>query len=149
MKIYLNVLNFSLLLSTRFLNHCERFQGHIRSQDRKRVNDAFFIAPFKSLDEHVQLEVTAETFMTSRKPIQPFNIKLSSEDDVLPDIFPIKPTISIPQFNFYNETCVYRKLTEFSLLILTSSIQPLLFSNKELEFFESSHDFPQLFKSVD
>jgi hypothetical protein len=47
--------------------------------------------------------------MTSKKSIQPFNIKLSPEEDVIPDIFPITPTVSIPKVHFYEEKCVYRE----------------------------------------
>lgn len=102
-----------MLLSTRFLNHCERYQGHTVSQDRKRVNNAFFIANFQKDGEHVQFELTAETFMTSKKSIQPFNVKLSAEDDVLPEIFPITPTVSIPKLHFYEEKSVYREFDIF------------------------------------
>lgn len=96
-----------MLLSSRLLSHCERFQGHIKSADRKMINNAFFVVPFEKNGKIVQLEVTAETLMVSKKPIVPINA--SSNQESLPDIFPVAPTASIPKVNFYNQQNVYRK----------------------------------------
>ena len=97
-----------MLLSHRFLNHCERFQGHIKTADRKVINNAFFVAPFEKNGYKIQLEITAETLVTSKKPINPFSIQTGNEDS-LPEIFPVSPTASIPKVHFYNERLVYRK----------------------------------------
>lgn len=100
---------FSLLLSTRFLNHCERFNGHTVAADRKIINNAFFIAPFEKDGDQIQLELTAETFMSSRKAINPFKPQI--QQNTLPDIFPLKHTVSIPQVHFYQKQNVYRKFS--------------------------------------
>jgi hypothetical protein len=99
----------SMLLSTRLLNHCERFHGHTVAADRKIINDAFFVVPFDKDGAQVQFEVTAETFMSSRKPINPFKVQIQPEQAQVPDIFPIKSTVSIPQVNFYKKQNFYRK----------------------------------------
>jgi hypothetical protein len=104
-----------MLLSTRLLNHCERFYGHAVAADRKIISDAFFVAPFERDGQQVQLELTTETFMSSRKPIAPIKVQVQPEKDVIPDIFPLKPTVSIPQVNFYEKQNVYR---EFCCLFL-------------------------------
>lgn len=99
----------SLLLSLRLLNHCERFQGSIKAADRKLINDAFFVTPFFKDGEDIQLELKAETFMTTRKPITPFSVDTSSGAEV-PDIFPLKFTVSIPEVQEYKEQIAYRKI---------------------------------------
>jgi len=96
----------NLLLSLRLMTHCERFQGQIKAADRKIVNDAFFVVPFEKNQKNVQLQVTAETLMTSRKPINPFKVQPGSQNE-LPDIFPVSETASIPQVHFYNQQSVY------------------------------------------
>lgn len=98
-----------MLLSTRFLNHCERFYGHTVAADRKIINNAFFVAPFDKDGDQIQLELTAETFMSSRKAINPFKVQIQQEQNTLPDIFPVKHTVSIPQHHFYKKQNVYRK----------------------------------------
>lgn len=97
-----------MLLSTRLLNHCERLFGHTKAVDRKTVNDALFVAPFKRANDHIQLELTAETFMLSKKPIAPFEMETQAKEP-LPDIFPLKHTVSIPQVHFYKNQTAYRK----------------------------------------
>lgn len=98
-----------MLLSTRLINHCERFHGHTIAADRKIISDAFFIAPFTREGSNVQFELTAETFVTSRKPISGFEVDSSIKDQEIPDIFPLKNTISIPKVNFYDDRTDYRK----------------------------------------
>lgn len=95
-------------MATRLINHCERFFGHTLAAERKILNSSFFVAPFIKSDCHVQLEVTAEVFMSSKKAIAPFDVS-ANEQQELPDIFPLKETVSIPQVHFYDERSVYRE----------------------------------------
>lgn len=99
----------NMLMSTRLLNHCERIHGPTVAADRKTISDAFFVAPFEKDGDKVQLELTAETFMSSRKPISPVNMKTTPEQQVLPVIFPLKQTVSIPKVHFFKEQSAYRK----------------------------------------
>lgn len=135
----------NLLLSNRLLSHCERFSGHIVAAERKILNDAFFVAPIENAGDKVQFEVTAETFMTSKKALSPFtpNVK----DLELPDIFPLKETLSIPKVNFYDERSSYRKFT-MSLSHSFYFTALLYFSNQTIKrVLSSAHDSPSLFKS--
>lgn len=104
-----------MLLSHRLLNHCERFQGSTKASDRKVISDAFFVTPFSKDGENIQLELTAETFMTTRKPIAPFEVNLTDEDTI-PDIFPLKFTISIPEVKEFKDQIAYRKHPAFTSL---------------------------------
>lgn len=80
----------------------------MRAAERKTINDAFFVVPFESRGEPIQFELTGETFMTSKKPIAPFNMT-SGTGEGIPDIFPLKHTVSIPKEHFYKEQCAYRE----------------------------------------
>lgn len=103
------LLYFSLLLATRLLNHCERISGRSVTATRRIINDAMFIAPIEKDGDLIQMELLAETLVTSKKPISPFALKIKSEDVELPDLFPLKHTISIPKVNIYQKRSVYRK----------------------------------------
>lgn len=99
------------MLSTRLLNHCERFYGHNKAVDRKIMNDASFNVPFENSLENILLQITAENLIASKKPIMPFVKTVGSDEDHLPDIFPLKPTVSIPKVYIKSneEQNVYRK----------------------------------------
>lgn len=83
----------------------------MRAAERKTINNAFFVAPFERDGDKVQLELTAETFMSSRKPISPISVKLNADQQALPNIFPLKHTVSIPKVHFYKEQTAYRKFS--------------------------------------
>ncbi|CAO1438750.1 unnamed protein product [Diamesa hyperborea] len=97
----------NLLLATRLLNHCERISGRSVTATRRIINDAMFIAPIEKDGDLIQMELLAETLVTSKKPISPFAMKIKSEEVELPDLFPLKHTISIPKVNIYQKRSVY------------------------------------------
>lgn len=100
-----------MLLSSRLISHCERYHGHTIAADRKIVSDAFFVTPFSREGSTVQFELSAETFVTSKKPIAAFDVDQSIKDQEIPDIFPLKNTISIPKVHFYDERSDYREFS--------------------------------------
>jgi hypothetical protein len=102
----------------RLLLHCERFAGHLITKDRKIINDAFFVVPIEKEGDLIQFEVLAETFVTSKKPTVPVSFRSGSEDMVIPSIFPLKHTVSIPTLNLYQKRNIYRKLFFFSFFLL-------------------------------
>jgi hypothetical protein len=95
-----------MLLSTRLINHCERFFGHAKAADKRLINDAFFIVPFEKDGDEIQFELTAETFVTSRKPLAKVDVKSQTKIEI-PDIFPLKPTVSLSHANFYADENAY------------------------------------------
>ena len=95
------------LLVTRFLNHCEKVAGRDTVKTRKIINNAFFVTPIVKNGELIQFELHADTFMVSNKPLTP---ALRRHDDAdLPNIFPLKDTVSIPMTNIYDPKCLYRE----------------------------------------
>jgi large subunit ribosomal protein L37 len=95
------------LTVTRFLNHCERFAGKDLANGRKIVNNSLFVTPWRKNGEHIQFELHANAFMVSNKPLAP--AMLRHDDTDLPNIFPLKETISMPTTNIYDPKCFYRK----------------------------------------
>lgn len=81
----------------------------MKAAEHKVINDAFFVAPFVKNEANIQAEVTAETFVTSKKPISPFDMRAEANAQELPDIFPLLPTVSIPKSHFYKQQIVYRE----------------------------------------
>ena len=69
-------------------------------------NAAFNVSLTKDGDL-LQFELTADTFMTSSKPIEAVKGKYETE---LPDLYPIKHTITIPKKNIYTTKNSYREL---------------------------------------
>lgn len=56
------------------------------------------------------MEINAETFLTSKKPIVLGEPKMDIGNAELPNIYPIKYTVSMPQENIYHQRDSYRKL---------------------------------------
>lgn len=128
----------SMLLSARLLNHCERFQGRSKTADRQTISNAFFVVPFEKKDgTNVQFEVTAETFMTSKRPIAPVIVNTLSAKDGLPDIFPVSQTASIPKVHFYDKQSAYRKYSFVSF----PSLQVLSFYSTIFSAIKPSNKF--------
>lgn len=59
------------------------------------------------------MEVHADTFITSKKSLQSFEFEGSAEEEELPNIFPIKATITLPTRNIYENKDIYRKFSFF------------------------------------
>jgi hypothetical protein len=100
---------FSRLLIAKLINHCERLAGVAVTKNRKVLTNAFFVVPVEKEGDLIQFEVNADTFMSAKTPITPFS---KVEDVELPNIFPIKPTISIPTENIYKQQRIYRKIDD-------------------------------------
>ena len=92
---------------SRLLNHCERYFGHKVAADKKILNDLFFVAPVKK--SRVQIESSVETFISSKKPLSPYEVPSDVQNQALPDLFPLDEVVSIPKLNFYDERIVYRE----------------------------------------
>lgn len=83
------------------------------TKGRGIVNDAFFVVPLQKEGDLIQFEVLAETFVVSKKTIQPVNFGSSSDQMEIPNIFPLKHTVSIPTVNLYQRRMIYREFSEF------------------------------------
>lgn len=79
------------------------------------MNDVLFVLPIEKDGDLLQLEITADTFLTSKKPIAAVSTT-GFVDDVLPDLFPLKYTISMKKENIYQLRDIYREYDFASLL---------------------------------
>lgn len=86
------------LLIHKLLFECEKLSGNSVTSRRQIFDNAAFNLSHTKDGDLLQFEVTADTFMTSTKPIEAVKGKYNAE---LPDLYPIKHTITIPKTNIY------------------------------------------------
>jgi len=94
------------LLYNKLIQNCERLAGQC-VLERRFLNDAIFKSPFYKDSDLVQLELGAEILIVARKPLNPVNEQKRLKDLEIPNIFPIKSTVSIPKTNIYVKETVY------------------------------------------
>lgn len=107
----------SRLILAKLIHHCENLSGQTINSGRRIVNNAFFSVPFEKDGDLIQMEVHADTFITSKKSLQSFEFEGSAEEQELPNLFPIKATITLPTKNIYQSQDIYRKLIFFEKTI--------------------------------
>lgn len=90
------------LLLSKLLTHCERFVGKSVCTTRKIVANVRFMVPITKDLDRLQFNIKADTFLISSSPIKPLdNSVYRPQDLTIPDIFPLKETVTIPTTNFY------------------------------------------------
>lgn len=96
---------------SKTIQECDKLAGKSFASNRKTINDALFVVPIEKDGDVLQLEITADTFLTSKKPISAVETNATKfSQNQLPDMFPLKYTISMPQANIYQLRDIYRKL---------------------------------------
>lgn len=112
----------SRLIVAKILDECEKLAG--QATQRKRVNDVLCVVPFEKDGILYQFENTAETLVTSKKPLSAIAEPSLHVFTELPDIFPLKCNISIPAGNLYKPRNIYRKFIHFFFLYHFSNQLP-------------------------
>lgn len=102
---------FSRLLFSKTIQECDKLAGKSTALSRNIVKDAFFVVPIEKDGDVLQIEIHAETYLTSKKPIATVHTEIT--DDQLPDLFPLKYTISMPKRNIYQLRNIYREYDSF------------------------------------
>lgn len=106
-----NGISFSRLFVSKTIQECDKLAGKSIVSNRKTINDALFVVPIEKDGDVLQFEITADTFLTAKKPISAVSTSATElSQNQLPDMFPLKYTISMPQTNIYQLRDVYRKL---------------------------------------
>lgn len=95
-------------MATRLINHCERFFGHTESLKKRVINDVKFMVPIVKNSDDIQFNLKVETFIATKKPIEPFSIS-GTTDITVPDISPLSQSISIPFEENVERKCSYRE----------------------------------------
>lgn len=102
--------NFSQLLVSKLINECEKQSNPKVTLLRQLITDAQFVVPCTVDDNKILFDVTVMAVLVSKKPLSlnEKNVDLADKT-LLPDIFPLSPTVSIPTTNFYEWKEFFRK----------------------------------------
>ncbi|XP_055524558.1 39S ribosomal protein L37, mitochondrial [Wyeomyia smithii] len=90
------------LLLSKLVTHCERFLGNSVSSTKRIVANTRFVVPITKDLDRIELNLKADTFLISAAPIKPLDNSVYRPQDLpIPDLFPVKETVTIPTTNFY------------------------------------------------
>lgn len=78
------------------------------AKQRIIMNNAKFFVPLKKDEDLLQLELSADKILLSKKPLDILT-QDSGENMELPNLFPVKPTITFVPENIYEANNIYRK----------------------------------------
>lgn len=99
---------FSEILTNKLLHLIERSSDIEATQSKYIVNDVECQSVFDKDDELIQFQDVSNILVTSNKPVQ----HELNEKDIpfieIPDLYPVKHTITLPKEHFYG-TSKYRK----------------------------------------
>uniref|UniRef100_A0A1A9WPS2 Large ribosomal subunit protein mL37 n=1 Tax=Glossina brevipalpis TaxID=37001 RepID=A0A1A9WPS2_9MUSC len=92
------------LLTNRLLAECEKLAGRTLTSRRRLLDHVNFKVTLPKDENLLQFDVIAEKFITSARPIE--SIKGKYDGD-LPDLYPMKCTISMPKKHVYTTETFY------------------------------------------
>lgn len=92
------------LLTNKLITECEKLSSRSVTLRRQLLDQVDFKVTVPKDNDLLQFEVSAEKMMTSSRPIEPIKGKYDAE---LPDLYPIKYTISLPKKNIYSTETFY------------------------------------------
>lgn len=98
----------SKLIILKLLNLVEANSKHDLVRERYLLNDLLFSLPFEYFGDLIQFQLTGDNALVASKPLKPVST-ISTEEFAVPDIFPIKPTVTLNVQNFYDFTDIYRE----------------------------------------
>lgn len=78
------------------------------TQSKYVLNDVESRSVFEKEDDLIQFQDISHILVTSNKPVKHETEKESNYTEI-PDLYPVKHTITLPPEHFYNETSKYRK----------------------------------------
>ena len=98
------------LLSSKLIHLCEFACG--RSVSHSVVQDEIVSVPFEKDGDLIQLELTVDFLLNSAKTLPAYSspeVVQTTRDIELPNIYPIKHTITLEKENFYEIRDIFRK----------------------------------------
>lgn len=98
------------------LTHCERLSSLSTNTNRKIISNAEFIVPLDINGDLVQFELSTDSLIASKNPLSGYND--ADDSTKVPNLGPLKATISIPIVNIYTKAHHYREFFEFKTLKL-------------------------------
>ena len=105
---------FSILLSSKLIQLCEfaYANGSNAVSSRALVQDETVFVPLEKDGDLIQLELTADFLLNSATPLPAYadaDEVQKTRDNPLPDLYPIKHTITLEKENIYQLKHVFRK----------------------------------------
>lgn len=102
--------SFSRLLLAKLVDECEKLAGRSVTSTRQIVNDVLFSVPLERAGDLIRFDVHAETLIASKRAL-PADSSSAAHQQVatLPNLFPLRHTISMAQQNIYKLTDHYRE----------------------------------------
>ena len=105
---------FSVLLSSKLIQLCEfaYANGTNAVSSRALVQDEIVFVPLEKDGDLIQLELTADFLLNSATPLPAYadaDEVQKTRDIPLPDLYPIKHTITLEKENIYQIKHVFRK----------------------------------------
>lgn len=98
----------SRLLVNKLIAECEKIAGRSITSRRRILDGINFTVLLRRNEDLFQSNLTIDKLITSEVPLEYVKERYECE---LPDLHPIKCTISMPQKNIYATNIQYRKLT--------------------------------------
>lgn len=94
-------------MTNKLIAECEKLSGRSVASRRRLLDQVDFKVTVPKGDDLLQFDVSAEKLITSSRPIEQIKVKYDGE---LPDLYPIKYTISLPKKNIYTTETFYRMI---------------------------------------
>lgn len=104
--IYVSIILFSRLVVNKLIAECEKLAGRSITSRRRILDGVNFKVTLKRNDDLLQSNALIEKLITSETPLE---IVKERHECELPDLHPIKCTITIPKKNIYTIETEYRK----------------------------------------
>lgn len=93
---------------SKLLNLIETSADAELVRQRYLADDVYFSYPFERDGDLIQFQLVGDTVLLSEKPLSPITNQNLNEFE-LPDIFPIKSTVTLNEENIYVMKNIYRK----------------------------------------
>lgn len=90
------------------MNLVERHSKQDLVKDRYLLSDLLFSFPYEYFGDLIQFQLTGDAVLVAAKPLNPV-FTSSTEQFAKPDIFPVKPTVTLNLQNFYDLSNIYRE----------------------------------------
>lgn len=107
-KKNLDIINFSYVLCNRLIHLCELIAGLDVSQNRYKFEDAYFSLPLLRDEDVIQSQIRADLLILSKDSLKSLENPEQTLNTELPDISPMKYTISLPEENLYELENIFR-----------------------------------------
>lgn len=105
--VYQRFIHYSRLLINKLLFEIEKLSGRSTTVRRKLIDNVTFQTTLQKDSEIISLKVTGDKLISSSRALDAIKGKFDGE---LPDLYPMKCTISMQKQHIYPENTFYRKL---------------------------------------